>query len=358
MRVLTSINEHIYRKTGADFTHPTFIRCIVTERCNYKCQYCSHWRQERYTQEMSLEDWKRAIVSLKEFKHPLVVQFVGGEPFVWPHFIDLVEFCRSIDVNWGVITNGSVFTNEKIVKKIVAARPLNIDISVDSSKSEIHDKARGVDGSLVRIEAGMRLLVAARKQGKHWFPIRIKPTVHRLNASHLVEIVNWARRQGATSIDFSPVRLWRKEDIDALWVSTQEQQSSLKEQIDDVIKMQANGGPIETSKNKLESIPSHFAGEEVQHGAVKCRSALRDFLIHPNGDVIVCSCFPVVGNLREQSAKSIWKGTRAKQARQASLKCKTYTTGAIATSCTAHRSLWQDLRRATLLFGRFTKRCH
>jgi MoaA/NifB/PqqE/SkfB family radical SAM enzyme len=305
---------------------------------------------------MSLEDWEKAILSLKDFEHPLVIQFVGGEPFVWPHFTDLVEFCHSVNVDWGVISNGSAFTNEKIVKRIVAAQPLNIDISVDGSTSDIHDRARGIAGSLTRVEIGMRLLVSERTKKGHWFPIRIKPTVHRLNADKLNDIVIWANKHGATSIDFSPVRLWRKEEIEALWVSTPEQQLSLKIQLQNIIAMKAEGAPVETSIDKLEAIQAHFLGAEVQHGAVNCRSALRGFLISPNGDVKVCSCFPVVGNLRKQSAKIIWKGRDARNARHESLKCKVYTSTAVATSCTSHRTFWQDCRRAALLFGQRIKR--
>jgi len=357
-RIKTSLCEHIFRRVGWDFTRPTFVRCVLTERCNYKCLYCSHWRQDSYTEEMPLDEWKKAIVSLHQFVHPLVIQFVGGEPFMWPQFPELVKFCHSIDVNWGVITNGSALTNEKIVRKIISAQPLNIDISVDGSTSEIHDKARGIEGSLDRIERGLRLLVSERNKSGQRFPIRIKPTVHRLNAGNLSEIVSWSKKHGATSVDFSPIRLWREKDIKNLWVSGPRQTSALRHQVKKILEMKEGGLPIETSIDKLEGLETHFAGAELQHGAVNCRSALRDFFIYPNGNVKVCGCFPVVGNLRQQSARSIWNGESAKKARLMSLNCKIYTSTASATSCTTHRSLWQDVRRATMLFGKQIWRLH
>src|ERR1035437_799755 len=121
-RIRTGFYEHLLRWTGSDFTRPVFIRCTLTERCNYKCQYCNHWRQESYSNEMSLEEWKKAILSLKDFASPLLLQFTGGEPFVWPHFIELVEFCQSVGVDWAFITNGSAFASEKTVRRIVAAK--------------------------------------------------------------------------------------------------------------------------------------------------------------------------------------------------------------------------------------------
>jgi len=83
---------------------------------------------------MSLLEWQRALLSLKELVHPLVIQFVGGEPSIWPEFFELLDFCRAEDINWGMITNGSTLTRRN-VRRIVAAAPTNIDISIDGSES-------------------------------------------------------------------------------------------------------------------------------------------------------------------------------------------------------------------------------
>jgi MoaA/NifB/PqqE/SkfB family radical SAM enzyme len=126
---------------------------------------------------MTLDDWKSALARLKEFVHPLVVQFIGGEPFVWPKFLELIEFCRANDINWGVITNGSAFS-AKITKRVAVARPINIDVSVDGATSNIHDRARGIEGSLEKITSGVLRLLGERDKAGQKFPVRIKCTVH------------------------------------------------------------------------------------------------------------------------------------------------------------------------------------
>jgi len=59
-----------------------------------------------------------------------------------------------------VTTNGGAFGNEKVVDWTVAAKPFNINISIDSKDAGVHDYSRGIDGSLSSIVAGSVLAVS------------------------------------------------------------------------------------------------------------------------------------------------------------------------------------------------------
>ena len=54
-------------------------------------------------------------------------------------------------------------------------------MSLDSNRAEVHDYARGIDGSLNRITKGLRLLIEERNKAGLNFPVIIKPVVHKLN---------------------------------------------------------------------------------------------------------------------------------------------------------------------------------
>jgi hypothetical protein len=60
--VRNAIAEEIYLRTGRDMTVPVSIYGEVAERCNYKCRYCEYWRRPHYREEMSIEDWKKALL--------------------------------------------------------------------------------------------------------------------------------------------------------------------------------------------------------------------------------------------------------------------------------------------------------
>ena len=104
--VRNAFSEELYLRTGRDITRPVSIFAEVVERCNYKCRYCDYWRRPNYRDEMSIDEWKGALASLKEFIGSYHIEFAGGEPYIKKGFIDLLEFCKEQYIHWGVTTNG------------------------------------------------------------------------------------------------------------------------------------------------------------------------------------------------------------------------------------------------------------
>jgi MoaA/NifB/PqqE/SkfB family radical SAM enzyme len=345
-----SLPENLYLKTGYDLTKPLSVQGIVNERCNYKCRYCKFWRLEEYEDEMTIAQWQAALLSLKKFVGYFVIQFGGGEPFIKKDFIDLLEFCHAKGIDWGVITNGSAFGDRKTAKRVVAARPVNLDISVDSADREIHDFARGIPGSLQKIQQGIGLLREERERQGQKFPIRIKPTVHRYNLRSLPDLVEWTQRVGATTIDFAPVRpAFGLPEIETeLWIRDESEIELLKQTIETLIAMKQQGASIETSEAKLRSFVDHFLGKEVFQGVSPCRVSLRDYHIRTNGDVISCWFYPPMGNVKTQSAREIWYGEKASQLRAQMVACTKFGEVACANSCLSHRTLAQKIELGLL----------
>ncbi len=343
--------ETLYLKTGFDVTKPYSIRGMVNERCNYKCRYCNFWRQAEYSEEMTIPQWQAALLSLKEFIGSYIIQFSGGEPFIKKGFVDLLQFCHREGIDWGVITNGSAF-NRQTVKKVAAARPKNIDISVDGATAEIHDVVRGVPGSLSKIAEGIACLREEREQLGLKFPIRIKPTVHLCNFRKLPELVEWTQRVGATAIDFSPVRPWTSEVETHLWLREEPELETLRQTIETLLTMKKNGAPIETSEQKLRSFPDHFLGKQVYSGVSPCRVGLRDYHIRTNGDVSMCWFYPPLGNAKTHSARDLWYSDEAKQLRAQMVRCTKFGTVECANSCLSHRTFAQEVKRGMLLLRR------
>src|SRR5215213_789808 len=209
--------EELYLQTRKDVTRPVVVYGMVNEWCNYKCRYCEYWRLKEYKEEMTIAEWQNALLSLKEFVGRFHIEYSGGEPFIKKGFVDLLEFCSQHGIDWGVTTNGSAFT-PSIVQRVVAAKPFNINMSLDSNRPEVHDYARGVDGSLERITNGLKMLIAERNKAGLNFPVIIKPVVHKLNFRHLPEIVDYAEELGATAVNFQPIDRWTRETYDELWV--------------------------------------------------------------------------------------------------------------------------------------------
>lgn len=346
------IMEAIYLKTGYNFTKPNHILISLTDRCNYKCGYCNHWHREQYVDELSLEKWIEIVNELQSYLGRFSIQFLGGEPLISPAFLPLVEHCHHIGVRWGFITNGALLTGTRI-ERLVAAAPMNIDISIDSNRSSCHDEARGVTGSLDRLSANLEKLKQARADSGQSFPIRLKPTVHRLNFDHLQEIVEWASSLTGVLVDFSPVRLPKGEERDRFYVTGSAPLARLQEEIEGLIAMKSAGAPIETSAKKLRAIIAHFSGEDVKQGNDICRTGLRMLDIRPNGVVNHCWRFHDIGNVAVESSKSIWLRSQDELTAK-TIACQHVFTGRCGTACTAHRRLADDVRRGLKYISRIS----
>lgn len=342
--VQRGIAEELYLLTGINRTRPTSVRITLTERCNYRCRYCIHWRQERYRPELSLENWKGILRALRRELGPFPVQFLGGEPFIFPGFLELLAFCRDQNIAWGVITNGSAL-NARAADAVVAASPTNFDISIDALESAIHDHARGITGSLRHVTANVDRLIAARDRAGATFPIRIKVTVQRGNLAELRGVAEWCAERPGTTVDYSPVRLWRENEIAEMYVSSAEDQQLLRSAVDELVQLKRLGWPIETSEAKLRAMVDHFAGKRHFPGVKQCRVGLRTFDILPDGEVRHCWQFGV-GHLRANPPDALWRAPNRKQIVAETLRCELAGGGMCGSACTSHRSFGQEARRA------------
>ena len=90
--VRNAVAEEIYLRTGRDATIPVSIYGVVIERCNYKCRYCDYGRRPNYRDEMSIEEWQKALLDLKNFIGHYHIEFSGGEPYIKKGFVDLITF--------------------------------------------------------------------------------------------------------------------------------------------------------------------------------------------------------------------------------------------------------------------------
>ncbi len=343
--------EALRLRTRVDWTRPSSIRAHINERCNYRCQYCRFWRLDEYRDELSIEEWKAALASLQKFIGRYRIQFSGGEPFLKRGFVDLLEFCHRRRLSFGVITNGSAL-RPKTVRRVVAARPFNIDVSVDSWEPSINDVTRGVRGATAQVERAVRSLSAERSRQQVGFPIRLKAVVTRSTFRTLVQTARWASEIGADSIDFSPVRPWSSETEQQLWIRDPDELAELAEIAAELVALRRAGGCVETSDAKLLALPAHFRGDRTFSGAAPCRVGMRDYHIRPNGDVETCWFFPPLGNVRDASARQIWRGPVAERIRAETIACDRFGSVDCANSCLTHRSLRQELQRVRLFARR------
>ena len=350
-RLAQDLREELYIRTRIDMTHPYAIRGLMSRRCNYRCRYCGDWRERDHSEDMTLDQWRQTLLSLKRFIGTYVIQFSGGEPFLYKGFCDLLEFCDANGIMFGMVTNGSFF-DQATSRRVVAAGPTNIDISVDGLDPASHDVVRGVPGSFDRISAGMDTLRKEMNSQRRSIPLRIKTTVHARNFRELPDLVRWTEKIGATTIGFQPVRHWTPEVMDELWIQSDAELDELQLIAEELVGLKENGAPIETSRDRIISMPAHFRHEQTDPGLTPCRAGLGDYHIQADGDVYLCWLYEPIGNAKQQEAREIWHGPEAVTQRRQMINCERLGDRDCAGSCLSRRPLWQEFKRGLLILKR------
>ncbi len=127
--------------------------------CNLKCSWC--YNTKRQTPEMPIQKMTQAIDKGKRFFSKNASFFIlGGEPFMnQERLLAAVQYgLKSFRMPVLVSTNGTLIKKE--VARKLAAKNLQIQISLDSPYEEKHDAVRGA-GSYRKAVRGVKILVDA-----------------------------------------------------------------------------------------------------------------------------------------------------------------------------------------------------
>jgi MoaA/NifB/PqqE/SkfB family radical SAM enzyme len=162
--------------------------------CNLRCTYCvaeSHPRALR--REISLKTFERIVdeaVALGLDR----IYLTGGEPFVLNHIYEMLAY-SSDKLPTTILTNAMLFNDHRLNRLIeIKNDALILQVSLDGSRSELHDPIRG-QGSWHKTIDGIQRLIDSG------FKVRLSTTETHLNQDHLEEICEFRRAMGISDDD-------------------------------------------------------------------------------------------------------------------------------------------------------------
>lgn len=127
-----------------------FLWIELTPRCNLRCTHCyAESGPERPLHEtMGVDDWKRTLLEASELGCRSV-QFIGGEPTMYPGLPVLIEYAREVGFTVvEVFTNGTAFTER--LKGLFTKHHVDLAFSVYADSAEVHDGITKQAGSFAR----------------------------------------------------------------------------------------------------------------------------------------------------------------------------------------------------------------
>lgn len=104
--------------------------------CNDHCGFC-HTLEVRDVQGSAAEV-SRKIHRAKELGHGMVV-LSGGEPTIRPELFDWAAQVASLDMDFGLVTNGRLLAYREAVEKLLASRLRYVYLSLHGGTARVHD---------------------------------------------------------------------------------------------------------------------------------------------------------------------------------------------------------------------------
>ena len=179
------------------------LRISVTDRCNFRCQYCMPAEGMQWlprTDLLSFEEIERfARICVERFGFD-GIRLTGGEPLVRAHLPQLVERLAGLGVDVALTTNGA--TLKMHARQLADAGLQRINISLDSLDRERFLELTRRD-ELDRVLEGID---AALEAGLH--PVKINAVMMRgINDDEVVDFATFGRERGLSVrfIEFMPL---------------------------------------------------------------------------------------------------------------------------------------------------------
>ena len=133
----------ILHKQFPDLTYPISVEMTLTNACNMNCIYCSDAmlrKRQGVKEQISFEEFKHLLDDLAKGGTKGVVIEGGGEPTLYSHFTEIVDYACSAGLAVGLITNGSNRIHKKTLSKFEWIR-----VSLDASTPDEYKKLKGVN---------------------------------------------------------------------------------------------------------------------------------------------------------------------------------------------------------------------
>ena len=190
------------------------------DKCNLHCPLCflnqrdagASDRREFGMGEMPLEV---ALAAIEKYAAECddsgnrvlreVIPSTMGEPLLYSHFDELLEFCRTIGIPLNLTTNGTFpgkWGSDAAMETLLRSCS---DIKVSYLASEQFD---GWNANVKKLMDVRNFLIAERAAGRVGADpatVSLQVTLHRKNQQKIPEIVSWASAIGINRIKWNPV---------------------------------------------------------------------------------------------------------------------------------------------------------
>lgn len=313
---------------GRAYTGPRFVQIDITNNCNNDCIGCwcnspllgdKRLSPEVKSQALSFEVIRSFLDEVSDMGAKEIYYAGGGEPFMHPRIMDILEYTKRKGLICYVNTNFTLI-DKNMAERLVDSGVDHLTVSVWAGTPWTYAKTHPNKDERTFLQIKDMLTYLNSLKGKAGKPyIKVYHVISNINCHEIFEMVDFARDTGSESLEFTV--------IDTIPGATdklllrREQASELVRRCD-ALKSRMDRGEF---KNRLEilnwdnfyrRVSSSFAGEgRYDKGlldSLPCYVGWTFARILADGNVNSClksHRFPI-GNIYKESFSKIWNSSR------------------------------------------------
>jgi radical SAM protein with 4Fe4S-binding SPASM domain len=290
---------------------PTTLWIELTSTCPFDCIFCSRKTRRGTGEHMEFALLERLIA---ELDHPECIRLnYSGESLHYPQLADAIGLAKSTGASTELVTS-LASADEGVLRSVVASGLDRLGISLHTTSAAQWPEIYG-SGSLDRQVTRLERLLALCEECGAGPALEIAFVAMQSNLRGLPAVVSLARRKGISPVTVLPVI--RRDPARGAFLGELDGRGRLRDEFrkalqEAVSKARAAFPSVEIRGGPELEAGGRYAADLAPGTPIRTCDQNPWTTVHilSNGDVVPCEVHDtlVLGNLRERSLGSIWRG--------------------------------------------------
>jgi MoaA/NifB/PqqE/SkfB family radical SAM enzyme len=180
---------------------PTNLCVETTTLCNASCWYCARFKSKLLGPHIDIDLFKAIIDACADFITENVMPYSRGEPLMYPHIVEAVQYITDSGLRSKMYSNGSLLT-EDMARRLIAAGIDELSFSIDTNNGTEFESIRKLSWN--RVLGNIERLLELRHEFGSDVKVVVRSTVGPFNIDRIAEIRDfWLER--VDEIRFMPL---------------------------------------------------------------------------------------------------------------------------------------------------------
>ena len=291
---------------------PRSVDLAITNRCNLRCTYCSHFTGAGDVgQDLPKDEWLQFFEELNRCA-VMNVTLQGGEPFCRKDLQELIEGIVSNRMRFNILSNGTLITDEMAIFLASTGRCDSVQVSIDGSIPTTHDACRG-EGNFMRAMQGIKSLQTYK------IPVPVRVTIHKHNVRDLENVAKLLLEEVSLpsfSTNAASYMGLCRQNAERVQLTAEERTLAMETllRLTKIYngRISATAGPLAEGRDWLKMVKALREGQESINGRgylSGCNGPMNTLAVRADGVMVPCGQMSHIelGRINKDSLQMVWQ---------------------------------------------------